>query len=52
MEVEKGTKAYKELLKNNKTMKELEEQSPELAAKYRKLQEEAIKYVDRMKSLN
>ena len=52
MEVEKGTKAYKKLLKNNMTMKELEEQSPELAAKYRKLQEEAIKYVDRMKSFN
>jgi predicted transcriptional regulator len=52
MEVEKGSKANKNLIKNSKTLKELEEESPELAAKYRKLQEEAIKYVDRMKSLN
>ena len=51
MEVEKGTKAYKKLLKNNMTMEELEKESPDLAAKYRKLQEEAIKYVDRMKAL-
>ena len=51
MEIEEWTKANKALKSKSYTMKELEEASPELAAKYRKLQEEAAAYTERIKNL-